>query len=373
MIRAGASNRDMVRGLGIDIRRLYRVVFAGGVALAALAGMIAAPLSSVYPGMGGSVLIICFVVVVIGGIGSITGALIASLLVGFVDTFGKVFFAEWSGVGVYLLMAIVLHLAARRADEACRLTPHSLRGQAGDRRTSPRCQTSAGANRRLGRSGGRGRRDRRPAVLRLAVRAGPDRQHRDLRDLRAQPRAARRRDRPGEPGPCGLPRHRRLRDGARLRATAARPLPVLLVLAVGSAALYARWSARSACARAASTSSWSRWRSRRWPTSSSTTPRLGGGSDGIFLYVKPVLRSAASCSRPRRAACTSTTSCSAALAGTYAFIALLLRSRFGHALAGIRVNEQRMRAAGFSTYAATSSPPSSSPARSPAWRACCWR
>ncbi len=108
MIRAGASNRDMVRGLGIDIRLLYRVVFAGGVALAALAGMIAAPLSSVYPGMGGSVLIICFVVVVIGGIGSITGALVASLLVGFVDTFGKVFFAEFSGVGVYLLMAIIL-------------------------------------------------------------------------------------------------------------------------------------------------------------------------------------------------------------------------------------------------------------------------
>ncbi len=108
MIRAGASNRDMVRGLGIDIGLLYRIVFAGGVALAALAGMIAAPLSSVYPGMGGSVLIICFVVVVIGGIGSITGALIASLLVGFVDTFGKVFFAEFSGIGVYLLMAIIL-------------------------------------------------------------------------------------------------------------------------------------------------------------------------------------------------------------------------------------------------------------------------
>ncbi len=108
MIRAGASNRDMVRGLGIDIQRLYRIVFAGGVALAALAGMIAAPLSSVYPNMGGSVLIICFVVVVIGGIGSITGALIASLLVGFVDTFGKVFFAEYSGIGVYLLMVVIL-------------------------------------------------------------------------------------------------------------------------------------------------------------------------------------------------------------------------------------------------------------------------
>jgi branched-chain amino acid transport system permease protein len=108
MIRAGASNRDMVRGLGIDITLLYRVVFAGGVALAALAGMIAAPLSSVYPGMGSGVLIICFVVVVIGGIGSITGALIASMLVGFVDTFGKVFYAEYSGIGVYLLMAIIL-------------------------------------------------------------------------------------------------------------------------------------------------------------------------------------------------------------------------------------------------------------------------
>ncbi len=108
MIRAGASNRDMVRGLGVDITRLYRIVFAGGVALAALAGMIAAPMSSVYPGMGGHVLIICFVVVVIGGIGSISGALIASLLVGFVDTFGKVFFAELSGIGVYLLMAVVL-------------------------------------------------------------------------------------------------------------------------------------------------------------------------------------------------------------------------------------------------------------------------
>ncbi len=108
MIRAGASNRDMVRGLGIDIRRLYRIVFAAGVALAALAGMIAAPMSSVYPGMGASVLIVCFVVVVIGGIGSITGALVASLLVGFVDTFGKVFFADLSGMGIYVLMAIVL-------------------------------------------------------------------------------------------------------------------------------------------------------------------------------------------------------------------------------------------------------------------------
>jgi branched-chain amino acid transport system permease protein len=108
MIRAGASNRDMVRGLGINISLLYRIVFAAGVALAALAGMIAAPMSSVYPGMGGQVLIICFVVVVIGGIGSISGALIASLLVGFVDTFGKVLFTQVSGLSIYLLMALIL-------------------------------------------------------------------------------------------------------------------------------------------------------------------------------------------------------------------------------------------------------------------------
>ena len=107
-VRAGASNREMVRAMGIDIRLLYRAVFAVGVAIAALAGMIAAPVSSVYPGMGGQVLIICFVVVVIGGIGSIRGALVAALLVGVVDTFGKVLFPHAAGLLVYLLMAAVL-------------------------------------------------------------------------------------------------------------------------------------------------------------------------------------------------------------------------------------------------------------------------
>jgi branched-chain amino acid transport system permease protein len=107
-IRAGASNREMVQSLGIDIRFLYRVVFAAGVALAVLAGMIAAPVSSVYPGMGSQVLIVCFVVVVIGGIGSIRGALVAALLVGIVDTFGKVFFPQAAGVLVYVLMAAIL-------------------------------------------------------------------------------------------------------------------------------------------------------------------------------------------------------------------------------------------------------------------------
>jgi len=108
MIRAGSSNREMVTSLGIDVKLLYRAMFAAGVALAALAGMLAAPVSSVYPGMGGQVLIICFVVVVIGGIGSVRGALAASLLVGLVDTFGKVLFPQAAGVLVYVLMALVL-------------------------------------------------------------------------------------------------------------------------------------------------------------------------------------------------------------------------------------------------------------------------
>src|SRR6266851_5938754 len=108
MIRAGASNREMVSSLGIDVKQLFRVMFAAGVALAVLAGMLAAPVSSVYPGMGNQVLIICFVVVVIGGIGSVRGALAAALLVGIVDTFGKVLFPQAAGVLVYVLMALVL-------------------------------------------------------------------------------------------------------------------------------------------------------------------------------------------------------------------------------------------------------------------------
>lgn len=107
-VRAGSVNREMAQSLGVNINVLYRVVFAAGVALAVLAGMIAAPVSSVYPGMGGQVLIICFVVVVIGGIGSVRGAFVAALLVGFVDTFGKVFFQEAAGVLVYLMMAAIL-------------------------------------------------------------------------------------------------------------------------------------------------------------------------------------------------------------------------------------------------------------------------
>ena len=108
MIRAGSVNREMTQALGINIKFLYRVVFAAGVAIAAFAGMVAAPVSSVYPGMGQGILIICFVVVVIGGIGSIKGALVAALLIGFVDTFGKVILPQAAGVLIYVLMAAIL-------------------------------------------------------------------------------------------------------------------------------------------------------------------------------------------------------------------------------------------------------------------------
>lgn len=108
MIRAGAANREMVQALGIDIRLIYTLVFALGLALAAFAGMIAAPVSTVYPGMGGQILIISFVVVVVGGIGSVIGTLMAALLIGMADTFGKVFVPEIAGMTVYLLMAAVL-------------------------------------------------------------------------------------------------------------------------------------------------------------------------------------------------------------------------------------------------------------------------
>ena len=107
-IRAGAFNREMAESLGVNIRLIHGVVFALGVGLAAIAGMIASPIASVYPGMGSSVLIMCFVVVVIGGIGSVRGALVAALLVGFVDTFGKVLVPQIAGMAVYMLMALVL-------------------------------------------------------------------------------------------------------------------------------------------------------------------------------------------------------------------------------------------------------------------------
>ena len=117
MIRAGESDRDMTKALGINIGLVYRFVFALGVSLAAFSGMISAPIASVFPGMGNQVLIVSFVVVVIGGLGSIKGAMVAALMVGLIDTFGKVLnvnilginiLPELAGMSIFALMAIIL-------------------------------------------------------------------------------------------------------------------------------------------------------------------------------------------------------------------------------------------------------------------------
>lgn len=108
IIRASAENPEMVHVLGIDARRVHLAVFALGTALALSAGVLAAPLYSVYPGMGDNFLIISFVVVVIGGLGSVVGALWSALLIGLVDTLGKAYLPSAAGLAVYLLMAAVL-------------------------------------------------------------------------------------------------------------------------------------------------------------------------------------------------------------------------------------------------------------------------
>ncbi|HEX2136337.1 MAG TPA: branched-chain amino acid ABC transporter permease [Microvirga sp.] len=91
LVRAGASNAAMVSALGVDIRRLFMMVFGFGAILAGFAGAIVAPILSVEPGMGDNILILAFVVIVIGGIGSIRGAFLAALLIGLVDTVGRAF------------------------------------------------------------------------------------------------------------------------------------------------------------------------------------------------------------------------------------------------------------------------------------------
>lgn len=107
-IRAAAENPHMLTALGLDARRIHTLVFAAGTALAMLAGALAAPLQSVYPGMGDGLLILSFVVVVIGGLGSIGGAFWSALLVGLIDTFGKAYVPHLAGLAVFAMMAVVL-------------------------------------------------------------------------------------------------------------------------------------------------------------------------------------------------------------------------------------------------------------------------
>ncbi len=125
LIRAGASNRTMTGALGVNIALLYTIVFGIGAVLAALSGLLAGPIYTVASGMGDPIVVLAFVVIVIGGIGSIRGALVGSLLVGLVDTFGRTvmqsMFREFfppqvasaagpavASVAIYVFMAAVL-------------------------------------------------------------------------------------------------------------------------------------------------------------------------------------------------------------------------------------------------------------------------
>ena len=126
-VRAGASHPDMLSALGVDVRRLFMLIFALGSVLAGFAGALAAPILSVEPGMGDTILILAFVVIVIGGIGSIRGAFLAALLIGLVDTLGRSFSVDIlrlfmapspartvgpaiASMLIYLLMAVVLYV-----------------------------------------------------------------------------------------------------------------------------------------------------------------------------------------------------------------------------------------------------------------------
>jgi branched-chain amino acid transport system permease protein len=130
LVRAGATNRDMVRALGVDIRLLYTIVFGLGALLAGLAGYMSGPIAAVQVGMGEQILLATFVVVVVGGVGSIKGAFVAGLFLGIVDTMLRAFLptlfrqimpaseADGMGValasmGIYLMMALVLLVRPR--------------------------------------------------------------------------------------------------------------------------------------------------------------------------------------------------------------------------------------------------------------------
>jgi branched-chain amino acid transport system permease protein len=108
MIRAGVDNDAMAACLGINVERLFFIVFCVGCALAGLAGAVAAPLLSVTPDMGLQILIPTLIVIVIGGLGSLKGAVAGSLIFGFVQTFGAVFAPQLASVLIYALLAAVL-------------------------------------------------------------------------------------------------------------------------------------------------------------------------------------------------------------------------------------------------------------------------
>lgn len=153
LIRAGATNRTMTGVLGVNIRLVYTIIFAVGSALAGLAGIMSGPILTVYPGMGDNILILTLVVLIIGGMGSIKGAFVAALLVGFIDTIGRAYLKDLIGLIttpiqantvapaiasmlIYILMALVLFFkpeglmpppGVRRAMSVSAVAHHSLK------------------------------------------------------------------------------------------------------------------------------------------------------------------------------------------------------------------------------------------------------
>lgn len=108
MLRAGVDDEEIARGLGINVSLLFTLVFALGAFLAALGGVLGGPIIGVYPGADFEVMLLAFVVVIIGGLGSLTGALVGGLLVGLLDNFGKAFFPEFALFTIFVPMAAIL-------------------------------------------------------------------------------------------------------------------------------------------------------------------------------------------------------------------------------------------------------------------------
>jgi branched-chain amino acid transport system permease protein len=108
LVRAGVDDRATAETLGIDIGKVFALVFAIGTYLAGVAGVVAAPVFGVYPGMDVSIIILVLIVVVVGGLGSLRGVIVGSLLIGFADTFGKILLPEFAMMMIYLVMALVL-------------------------------------------------------------------------------------------------------------------------------------------------------------------------------------------------------------------------------------------------------------------------
>jgi branched-chain amino acid transport system permease protein len=108
IVRAGTNNREMVELCGVNVKRAFTIVFAVGAGMAAVAGVAAGPMFSVYPAMGSEMIIEAFAVVVIGGLGSFRGSFVGALSVGLLDAFGNYYLASFSSMLVFVLMIVVL-------------------------------------------------------------------------------------------------------------------------------------------------------------------------------------------------------------------------------------------------------------------------